>query len=201
MMNIKMKKTLTIAMICAAIVICLIVATICIWVYVVLPIGEKYRSDGAVELALDYYEFDEVLFVSWVSRLNNLIVDNKRLVDGVYSFYDEFSDYYYYVLGIKEGEEVAVLVPRLRAEKHCKTDWIFDVSFCEISEKLNNKKTGSEFASKYDNIIIKNQLWDIETVIPDFNAYNPDICCALICGDNAVIQVNGEAVVIGINNK
>lgn len=194
MMNIKMKKTLTIAMICAAIVICLIVAAICIWVYVVLPIGEKYRSDGAVELALDYYEFDEVLFVSWVSRLNNLIVDNKRLVDGVYSPEDEFSEYYNYVLGVKDGKEVAILVPRLKAQKHCKSEWFFDKSFGEISQMLEKKSS-----IDYSNAVIYNNKDSIREHISQADGLQLDKDIALVFGDKAVVQVDGQIRILQVD--
>ena len=70
-----------------------------------------------------------------------MVVDNKSLVDGVYSPEDEFSEYYNYVLGVKDGKEVAILVPRLKAQKHCKSEWFFDMSFGEISQMLEKKSS------------------------------------------------------------
>ncbi len=194
MMNIKMKKTLTIAMICAAIVICLIVAAICIWVYVVRPIGERYDSDGAVELALDYYNFDEVLSVAWVSRLNNMVVDNKSLVDGVYSPEDEFSEYYNYVLGVKDGKEVAILVPRLKAQKHCKSEWFFDKSFGEISQMLEKKSS-----IDYSNAVIYNNKDSIREHISQADGLQLDKDIALVFGDKAVVQVDGQIRILQVD--
>lgn len=194
MMNIKMKKTLTIAMICAAIVICLIVAAICIWVYVVRPIGERYDSDGAVELALDYYNFDEVLSVAWVSRLNNMVVDNKSLVDGVYSPEDEFSEYYNYVLGVKDGKEEAILVPRLKAQKHCKSEWFFDKSFGEISQMLEKKSS-----IDYSNAVIYNNKDSIREHISQADGLQLDKDIALVFGDKAVVQVDGQIRILQVD--
>ena len=194
MMNIKMKKTLTIAMICAAIVICLIVAAICIWVYVVRPIGERYDSDGAVELALDYYNFDEVLSVAWVSRLNNMVVDNKSLVDGVYSPEDEFSEYYNYVLGVKDGKEVAILVPRLKAQKHCKSEWFFDKSFGEISQMLEKKSS-----IDYSNAVIYNNKDSIREHISQADGLQLDKDIARVFGDKAVVQVDGQIRILQVD--
>ncbi len=194
MMNIKKRKTLTIAMICAAIVICLVVAAVCIWVYVVRPIGERYDSDGAVELALDYYNFDEVLSVAWVSRLNNMVVDNKSLVDGVYSPEDEFSEYYNYVLGVKDGKEVAILVPRLKAQKHCKSEWFFDKSFGEISQMLEKKSS-----IDYNNAVIYNNKDSIREHISQADGLQLDKDIALVFGDKAVVQVDGQIRILQVD--
>lgn len=189
------KKKLTLALICTAIVICLVVAAICIWMFVVLPIGERYDSNGAVELALDYYGFDEVLSVAWVSNLNNMVVDNESLVDGVYSPEDEFSEYYNYVLGVKDGKEIAILVPRLKAQKHCKSEWFFDKSFGEISQMLEKQSS-----IDYNNAIIYNNKDSIRDKISQADGLQLDKDIALVFGDKAVVQVDGQIRILQVDN-
>ena len=200
-MTVNRNKKIIIAVVCTVLAVCIIVGVVLCWKYLVLPIGRKYGYEGAAQLALDYYEMDEVLFAAHLQELYDVVVDDVDLVDGVYTPYNEFSEYYIFVLGLKDGEETAILAPRLVAQEHHRSAWFFDVSFRDTMKLLNNDERGNVFPpERYSRIKIYNAYLEMEKIVPNIKEYELDKRIMLVCDNYAIVQSRGEIVIIETEN-
>ena len=86
--------------------------------------------NSAADAALKKFELDEVL----VSR--PILYDHTFLSE--YNLDRDPIDYYwFYVLGVKDGEEIFILAPRYQKDELIQIDWPLQHSFTECIAALN----------------------------------------------------------------
>lgn len=189
-----MSKKLKITIISVSVAVVLIVAAIITVVLVVRAYDEYIPEKIAVD-AVSSGKFDEVLLVASVRNLQNLSKNGVCLIEGVYSpNQDEFSFYYTYVLGVKDGQEIAYLYPRWKYQQICKSEWIFDKSFREISQMVENQGSND-----YYSALMYNDKYSIRDKISQADGLHLDKDIALRFHDKAVVQVDGQIVILQVD--
>lgn len=85
------------------------------------------KDDDAKRIAIEQFGMEEVWVVAAGATNSSF---NKLLIQETYQFP-------YYVLGIKNKEELFIVVPHLKRYPAYEIEWVFDTSFQDIVKKLN----------------------------------------------------------------
>lgn len=92
---------------------------------------ENNKSD-AEKTAKEEFGFEKIYFTSSGTAENTSI---------------NFSHYFFYVLGEKDGEEIFITVPDKKGERSSLYDWPLNLTFKEITQKLNAFYGGEIYTS------------------------------------------------------
>ncbi len=103
-----------------------------------------------------------------------------------------------YVLGLKDGEEMMIVVPALKKQKAYEVDWVFDASFQEIIGKLNSSELG-EICPKENYRLIEfvDFLDTIKLLLPGIEDTGLDINFMITYPGYKIVQIDGEIVIYG----
>ncbi|HIY78229.1 MAG TPA: hypothetical protein H9728_04215 [Candidatus Borkfalkia excrementavium] len=103
-----------------------------------------------------------------------------------------------YVLGLKDGEEMMIVVPALKKQKAYEVDWVFDASFQEIIEKLNSSELG-EICPKENYRLIEfvDYLDTIKMLFPAIGDTALDVNFMITYLRYGIVQIDGEIVIYG----
>lgn len=162
----------------------------------------KHDPVNLDEYARKYFGMETLLFYSRQTMgLNGFQKDGKTIGSDDFPIADcSPSYYYYYVVGLKDGKEVAGLIPYYEEEVHWQTNWIFDTSFTEVLNIITSQYDSSYEIPERKMLQIINYVGDMKDYVGNIDDIQLDVSFMLILGDYAIVQSGGEILVFNIEN-
>lgn len=163
-----------------------------------------YSGDECRKIVHEEFGMEQILCQIRMNSIWFVTVDGNKSKDETHPIENEFSYYYNYFLGVKDGEELAVLVPQYKSEKICLSSWIFDVPCREMMKSLREAARGELSTSNgyvYFTMLSPYERGEMLRLVPDLETIQLDVPLMLLCDFDpyAIVQSGGELLIFEIS--